>query len=312
MEIVFRNPFYLWALVFLPIILIAHFISVRYNRARAIKFTNFVALARVSQKVKLSSNLTVLYLRLLVFAAIVFAIAGTTVYYEGSQVDADYILAIDSSASMLAEDFEPNRFEAAKLAAINFVDELPIHSSVGLVSFSGTSFVRLPLTVDKNLAKKSIESLEVLTSGGTSIGDAIVASSNLLMNSAKPKVIILLTDGRSNLGIEKEIAIKYANQNNVIVNAIGIGSSREPIASGNQTFGSLGINEDELKDISSFTGGKYYHGSETNDLSSIYNEIAISKKSKASLDLSFFLLLFILITLLAEWILINTRFRIIP
>jgi len=312
MELVFRNPDYLWALVVIPIIIVVHFLSLRYSGKRAIKFTNFIALARVSEKVKLSSNFFVLFLRIIIFVAIVFAIAGTTLFYTGSRIDADYVLAIDSSASMLAEDFSPTRFDAAKNSAISFIDNLPVYSSVGVIGFSGTSYVLQPLIVDKTLIKSSILDLGILTAGGTSIGDAIITGTNLLMNSAKPKVIIILTDGRSNLGIDIDSAIEYANDNNVIINTIGIGTEEGYFVDVNEVLGPLGVNTDELEKIAFFTGGNFYYPKSEKELQNVYDEIAKSKKTKVSLDLTSFLLVFILLALVMEWILINTRYKIIP
>ncbi|MCR4285113.1 MAG: VWA domain-containing protein [archaeon] len=312
MEIVFRNSFYLWSLVVVPIIIIAHFLSLRYSRQRAIKFANFVALARVSEKIRMTSNFSVLFMRVFVFIAIVFAIAGTTLHYSGSQVDADYVVAIDASASMLAEDFLPNRFEAAKASAIGFVDSLPIYSSVGVISFSGTSYVNQPLTMDKTIVKSAIEGQEILVAGGTSIGDAVITSTNLLMNSNKPKVIILLTDGRSNLGISTNAAIDYASKNRVVINAIGIGTEEGYFVDIGNTDVLLGINLDELQSLADYTGGKVYSPTSETDLEAVYKEIALSEKTNASLDLTFFLLIFILFVLTLEWVLINTRYRIIP
>lgn len=312
MEIIFRNPFYLWALVVIPIIIVAHFISLRYSKNRAIKFANFVALARVSEKVRLSSNFVVLFLRVIVFVAIVFAIAGTTLFYSGERLDADYVIAIDSSASMLAEDFSPTRFDAAKTAAVDFVDRLPVYVSAGVIGFSGTSYVRQPLTINKNLVKDSIEELTILTSGGTSIGDAVITGTNLLMNSVKPKVIIVLTDGRSNLGVGIDTSISYANENNVIVHTIGMGTEEGYFVEISEAVGPLGVNSDELSSLAESTGGSFYYPKTVEDLNSVYNEIAKSKKTKVSLDLTFFLLIFILVMLVLEWVLINTRYRIIP
>lgn len=312
MEIVFRNPTYLWGLVVVPVIILAHFISLRYSQSRAIKFTNFVALARVSEKVSLTSNFLVLFLRIVVFIAIVLAIAGTTIFYSGSQIDADYIVAIDASASMLAEDFSPNRFEAAKQSATNFINSLPIYSSVGVISFSGMSFVHQPLTVDKGLARTAIGSQEIITSGGTSIGDAVITGTNLLVNSLKAKVVIVLTDGRSNLGVSMDTAIKYANENNVIVNTIGIGTEKGYFLDIENVETSLGVNTKEMEDLAITTGGKFYHPQTEQELIIAYREIARSEKTKASLDLTFFLLIFILITLTMEWVLINTKYKIIP
>jgi Ca-activated chloride channel homolog len=311
MEIVFRNPFYLWGLLVIPLIIAAHFLSLQYSRGRTIKFANFNALARVSQKVRITSNFPVLLLRISVFVAIVFAIAGTSIRYEGTQVDADYVLAIDASASMLATDLAPTRFEAAKEAAIGFVDSLPIYASVGVLSFSGTSYVHQPLTIDKTLAKAAISEQKILSSGGTSVGDAIITATNLLLNSAKPRVIIIITDGRSNVGLSVQNAIAYANSNNVIIYTIGVGTEAGYFLNITDT-GGLGVNLVELETLASSTGGKFYYPDSKDDLSRAYTDIAISRKVKASLDLSFFLLIYLLISLVIEWVLINTRYKVIP
>ena len=311
-EIVFRNPFYLWSLVVVPVIIVAHFLSLRYSKNRAIKFANFIALARVSEKVRMSSNFTVLFLRVVVFVAIVFAIAGTTLFYSGEKVDADYVIAIDSSASMLAEDFFPTRFEAAKESALSFVNDLPVYASVGVIGFSGTSYIYQPLSIDKELVRYSIDNIGILTSGGTSIGDAVVTGTNLLINSGKPKVIVVLTDGRSNLGVGVGTAMNYANANNIIVYTIGVGTEEGYFLDVSESVGPLGVDVAELERLASFTGGEFYHPQNADELMNVYDQIAKSKKTKVSLDLTFFLLIFILLTLVVEWVLINTRYRIIP
>jgi Ca-activated chloride channel homolog len=312
MEIIFRDPFYLWFLIIIPVLLVGHFISLRYFKMRAMKFANFMALARVSEKVGISSNYIVLILRVFVFCAIIFAISGTVLWYDGSQIDADYVIAIDSSASMLAEDLLPNRLDAAKDAALSFIDSLPIYSSVGVVSFSGTSYVRHPLTGDKSLAKEVVRDIEVLTSGGTDISGAIITGTNLLMNSKKPRVVIVLTDGRSNVGLSIDNAINYANINHVIINTVAVGTKAGYFVEVDETLGPLGVDEEELGDIADYTGGKFYHPETNEELKNIYNEIAISEKTKVSLDLTFFLLIFILTVLFLEWVLINTRYRVLP
>lgn len=312
MEIVFRNTFYLWFLLVIPIMVVAHFFSLRYLKKRAIKFSNFIALARVSEKVGISSNYFVLLLRVLVFVAIIFAIAGTVLWYDGSKIDADYVIAIDASASMLAEDFLPNRFEASKAAANEFVNSLPFYSSVGLISFSGTSFVNQPITLDKMIISESIDALEIMRSGGTDIGGAIVTGTNLLMNSDKPRVIVIITDGRANVGFNVQNAIEYANRNYVIINTIAIGTEEGYFVEIDEALGPLGVDTNELNLTATSTGGEFYYPKTNEELGNIYNEIARSKKTKVSLDLTFFLLIFILAVLFLEWILINTRYRVLP
>jgi len=312
MEIVFRSPFYLWSLIIVPLVVLAHFLSLMFFKQKAIKFSNFIALARVSEKIGVSSNYTILILRVLVLISIIFAISGTSVYYSGDKIDADYIVAIDSSASMLAEDFSPNRFEASKNAAIEFVNSLPIYSSVGVVAFSGTSYLINPLTNDKKIIKDAINKIQITSSGGTDSGGAIITGVNLLWNSKKPKVIILLTDGRSNVGVPIPEAIQYAVKNNILINTIAIGTDEGYFLEIDDTLGPLGINNQELNLIANSTSGKFYYPKNSFELVQIYDDIAKSKKENVSLDLTFFLLIFILGTLFLEWILINTKYRILP
>ena len=143
------------------------------------------------------------------------------------------------------------------------------------------------------------------------LGNVLITGTNLLVNSAKSRVIILLTDGRSNIGIGIERAIDYVNNQNIIVNTIGIGTEEEYFVDTGISL-SIGINEDELKLIANRTGGTYYHPESAEELAQIYSQVASQEKTKVSLDLTFFLLFFILLLLVIEWTLINTRFKIIP
>ena len=312
MEIVFETPLYLWFLLVVPLIIIAHYFSLRYSRKRAVKFANFIALARVSEKVGISSNNFILFLRVIVFVSVIFAISGTSVWYSGTQIDADYIVVIDSSSSMLADDFFPTRFDAAKDAAKKFTDKLPIYSSIGIIGFSGTSYVAQPLTQDKQSLRRAVDNLDIMKSGGTDIGGAIITATNLLISSSKPRVVILITDGRSNVGFEVGQAISYANNNRIIVNTIGVGTEEGYFLEVDEQLGPLGVDTKELELIASSTGGEFYHPETIAELNKIYEGISKVEKSKVSLDLTFFLLVFILAILFVEWILINTKFRIIP
>jgi Ca-activated chloride channel homolog len=313
MELVFNNSFYLWALIVVPLVILIHFISLKYSKARAIKFANFIALARVSEKVRINSNYFVLFLRVLVLIFVIFAIAGTSLWYIGTSVTADYVVAIDSSASMLAEDMAPTRLDVAKSTAIDFVDRLnPFYSAVSVVSFSGTPFVMQVLTQNHDFVKDAINEIEVRRVGGTDLGNAIITGSNILLGSDEPKVIILITDGRDNIGLNYKDAIFYANENNLLVYTIGIGSEQGFAEGADLLVGPLGINENQLKEISNSTGGEYFNVKTEAEMQLVYDQILDKKVKKVSLDLTFFLLIGGLALLVLEWVLVNTRFRIIP
>lgn len=307
MEITFTNAIYLWGLTIIPVLIVLYFASIRYSRAMALKFANFVALSRVSGGVGEVSNISILVVRMMALICVILSISGMTIWYVGVSTNKDYIVAIDSSASMSATDFIPNRLEAAKDAAADFIDKLPINSYVGVLSFSGVSFVEHPLTQEKNLAKESISNIHSKNIGGTDLGNAIITATNLLTSSKKARSIILLTDGRSNIGIAEETAIDYAITHKTTVNTIGIGSSNE---SENLT---LGIDEETLIKMANLTLGSYYYAENNDKLKNVYNEIINSqKRSKNPFDLSFILLIAALILLLSDWLLGTTIYRRIP
>lgn len=313
MGLVFQNPFYLWALLVIPLIILLHFISLKYSKERAIKFANFIALARVSERTGVSSNIFILILRILVLTFFILAISGTIYQYEGTSITADYVLAMDSSASMLATDLVPTRMDVAKETAKEFVDGLnPLYSSIAVISFSGTSFVHQFLTEDYWSVKDSIDEISVQSIGGTDVGNAIITSSNILLSSTQPRVIILVTDGRDNIGINQEDAIVYANENNVLIYTIGIGTEEGFTGEGDLFIGPLGINEEDLMHIANSTKGSYFNVRSKEDFQSVFDIILTSKKKKVSLDFTLFLLIGGVILLVFEWILVNTRFRIIP
>lgn len=305
MEIAFSDPIYLWGLVAVPLIILVHFISLRYSRARAFQFANFIALSRVSKGVGLSSNVVVLILRILIITLIILAIAGMTLVYIGKSSSVDYVLGIDVSSSMLTEDLNPNRVEAVKAASVIFIDKLSEGSDVALLSFSGVSFVEKGLSSEKEKLKEVIRFIAPKAVGGTDISNAIVTGVNVLIVSEKPKVLILLTDGRSNVGVPDSIAIDYANEKGVMVHTIGIGL--RGIEGGN-----LGIDEEALKNIADSTGGKYAFAGSNEELVEIYSSLAETGEGKRVIDFSSVFIILVLVLLLVDWVLINTIYSRIP
>jgi len=308
--VTFSNPIYLWFLVAIPLMVLAHYLSLRFTRRKALKFANFPAIERITGRKILSKNYTLLLLRLVTLCLFIFSVAGTTLWYEGQTTEMDFILAIDSSGSMLARDYEPNRMEAAKESALLFVDNLPGMSRVGVLSFAGVSFVKHRPSSDMDRIRDSIYNISVELVGGTAIGSAIITSSNLLAESEKAKVLILLTDGQNNVGPSIDTAIEYANENHLTINTIGIGTE-EGGDLPDLTFVSK-LDPVTLKLISNSTGGKYYEAKNETELSDVYKEIALSSVQKLSLNLSLYFLFFGLILLFVEWGLANTKYRTLP
>lgn len=312
MEITFANPVYMWFMVAIPLMILAHFISLKFSTRKALKFANFRAIEKVTGQRILSKNYILLSLRLATLFLIILSVSGVTLWYEGETSQTDFILAIDASGSMLADDYEPNRLESAKSAAKVFVDTLSYQTNVGVVSFAGVSFMRQRPTSDMFRVGQAIGNISIELAGGTAIGSAIITSVTLLSDPSKSKAVILLTDGQNNVGPSVEEAITYANENHVTIYAVGIGTPEGAGLSEINTSFVSRLDSDTLRSIAERTGGEYYEARDEEQLSEIYMNIALSGSRKISLELSMILLLAALIILFAEWGLVNTRYRTLP
>lgn len=317
-EVTFANPVYLWTLLLLPFMIIIHILILKKIKTAALKFSNFEAIERVSKGDFLgerykglfsNKNVFLLFLRLIIYSLLIFSVTGTTLWYLGEASDFDYILAIDTSTSMLADDFEITRLEAAKDAAKLFVSSIVGKSDIGVVSFASAVFVDKELTSDKEDIIEVIETLDIKESGGTNIGDAIITSTNLLKDK-KAKTIILLTDGQSNIGTSIDIAIDYAIAKAVMIHTIGIGTE-----AGGKIFGlniTSKLDEQSLKRISLDTNGKYFRAESEDVLKDAFKEIASFTEKRISLNISWILLIIGFSLLAVEWIIVHSIYRTIP
>ncbi len=318
MNIAFQNPSYLWLLFSLPVLVITHFMLFKHIKKKAMKFANFEAMSRVIGLTFTTKNMSILYLRLCIIFFLIFAAAGTTLWYRGKTNANDIILVIDASASMTATDFEPNRLEAAKKVAIEFVDSLDARTEIGLVTFAGVAFIEQMPTANLNLVKQKIDGIQIMASGGTDLSSAMITSTNMLLKSRKGKAVILLTDGSNTAGSFVDNVVErgayYAKRNQVIVYTIGIGSDSVlagylPKELGIPSF----FDEANLKTIANITEGKYYRAENIEDLRQAYSDIGMkAHESYISLDLSFIFMVLALLLVFIEWGLINTKFRALP
>lgn len=230
-------------------------------------------------------------LRLLAFACIIVALARPQTRNDEELVSGegvDIVLCIDVSGSMLAQDFTPNRLEAAKEVAANFVDSRPT-DRIGLVIFSGESFTQCPVTTDKNILKSQIYNIQSgLLEDGTAIGSGLATSVDRLKSSkSKSKVVILLTDGENNGGmIDPSTAKEIAKSVGVRVYTIGVGSEGTapvPVQTPGGTVmqrEQVNIDEKLLTQIANETGGKYFRAKDNVTLKNIYTEIDKLEKSR--------------------------------
>ena len=209
-------------------------------------------------------------------------------YKEKNMEGIDIILAIDVSGSMLAEDFKPNRMEAAKEISIDFIDKRPA-DKIGLVIFQSGAFMQAPLTTDHELLKSVFSEVKTgMIADGTAIGDGLTTSINhLLEGPTKSKVIVLLTDGINNSGEDDPLeAATIAKDNGICIYTIGVGKDGTAPYPVQTLFGTVmqeipvEIDEELLTGIAEYTGGKYYRAKNEADLENIYTEIDQLEKSK--------------------------------
>ncbi|MFT3681764.1 MAG: VWA domain-containing protein [Ferruginibacter sp.] len=232
--------------------------------------------------------------RLLAVTSLVVALARPQTKSEEQNAEGegvDIVLCIDVSGSMTAQDFTPNRMEAAKQVAEDFV-ERRLTDRIAIVIFSGESFTQCPLTTDKRVLKQAIAAIQNgLLEDGTAIGDGLSTSVDRLRSSkSKSKVVILLTDGENNGGLigpanAKEIAKAFG----IRVYTIGVGTEgyapfpyKTPTGVVVQQQ-KVTIDEKLLTAIANETGGKYFRAKDNAGLESIYAEIDNLEKSKVEI-----------------------------
>ena len=327
-NITFANPQFFWLLLVLPL-MVAWYVYWNKKSKPNITLSSTIAFK------KISSSKDYLYhslfaLRLLAVALIIIALARPQTHSENAQTKItdgiDIVMAIDVSSSMLSQDLKPNRFEALKKVASQFVKDRP-NDRIGLVVYAGESYTKTPVTTDKGII---LSSLAELTYGqveaGTAIGMGLATAVNRLKESkAKSRVIILLTDGVNNTGvIDPLIAAELAAEYGIKVYTVGIGTNGMALSpyalnpDGSIMYRMLQVEIDEslMKKIAQITHGRYFRATNNQKLQQIYDEINKLETSKieefkyTEVDEKFRLLVIIAtVLLLLEFLLKHTVFR---
>ena len=289
-DISFANPEYLYALALIP--LLVFWYLRRHKLATSdIRFSTLLPFRRVKPTVKEKLRHMPFVLRMLVIALLVVGFArpqttsqGQNIYSEGI----DIVLLLDISGSMLAEDFRPNRIEAAKDVAQQFIDGRT-NDRLGLVIFAGQSFTQCPMTLDYRVLKSLLRQVKPgVVEDGTAIGMAIAQGVNRLKDSkSKSKVMILLTDGVNNRGeIDPLTATQIAQTFGIRVYTIGVGTIGTAPYPVQTPFGiryqnmPVDVDEKTLQKIAEMTNGQYFRATNNRALKQIYSEIDALEKTR--------------------------------
>ncbi len=330
-DISFAHINFLWILLIIPILVILYVLkNNKINPEISISDTKRFKETGKSKKIYFLHVNFILRILALAFLIVAFArpqtsSSKTEVTTEGI----DIVLSMDISSSMLAKDFTPNRMEAAKNVAKEFILGRP-SDRIGLVVFSGESFTQCPITTDHAVLINLISDIRHgMLSDGTAIGMGLATSINRLKNSkAKSKVIILLTDGVNNVGsITPKSAAEFAKKYNIRIYTIGVGTRGKaytPVAlypNGEFAYSYVDVNIDEntLKYIANSSDGKYFRATNNASLKSIYSEIDKLEKSKIEVlefknktELFYLFAIMAALVLLVEFLLKYTVFKSIP
>ena len=286
----FKNPEFLY--LFLALIpLIAWYIWRQKKAGASIQFSSDMGFARIPKSWKYYFRHSVFVLELVSLSALIVAMARPQSSNSWSNVTTegiDIVIALDISTSMLAMDFQPNRIEAAKDVATQFISGRP-NDKIGLVVFAGESFTQCPLTTDHATVINLFKNIESgMLEDGTAIGNGLAtAVSRLKESTAISKVIILLTDGENNRGeIAPVTAAELAKTFGIRVYTVGVGTIGTAPYPMQTPFGvqvrdmEVKIDEPTLQKIASTTDGKYFRATNNNKLAEIYQEIDKLEKSK--------------------------------
>lgn len=321
----FANPDYLYLLMLLPALWIWY--AFRHDKNNThIQISSFNGLKVKSWKSWGRHFLFVARTLAIGFLIIAFARPQSTSSWEDITAEGiDIVLSMDISGSMLAQDLLPDRLEASKEVAMNFIAGRP-NDRIGLVIFSGESFTQCPLTTDHQVLQNLFKDVKSgMVADGTAIGMGLATSVNRLKESkAVSKVVILLTDGVNNQGaIAPLTAAEIAQQFDVRVYTIGVGTQGYAPYPFKTPFGKtvyqdveVKIDEQTLQDIANTTNGKYFRATSNKALQQIYKEIDEMERSKIEVkefhkkkEEFFLFALFGLLLLFLEFGLRNTLFR---
>jgi len=322
----FAQPYFFLLLLLIPVMIWWQWRNNK-KQAPAFRVTSVAGIKGLKPGWKVQLRPLMFVLRLLAVLMLIIALARPQSSNVTESVDSDgidIVLSLDVSGSMMAEDLKPNRLEAAKEVAIDFVNRRPA-DRIGLVIFSGESFTQCPITIDHDVVISQIKQVESGSlADGTAIGMGLATAVDRLRNStARSKVIILLTDGVNNTGlIDPNTALEIAKAYKLRVYCIGVGTRGEapypvqtPMGMQRQMM-PVEIDEPLMRNIATQTGGKYFRATSNASLSAIYKEIDQMEKTKIEVssykhftDLFFPLALIALACLALEMLLRYTVFR---
>ncbi|NGN65579.1 VWA domain-containing protein [Streptomyces sp. A7024] len=276
-----KSPGWLLLLIPLAALIVAYVVMHRRRGRYAVRFTNVDLLDKVAPRrpgwrrhVPAAAFCGMLCL-------LVVGFARPTTDQQVPRERATIMVALDVSASMEATDVRPSRFEAAKEAALTFIDRLPERFNVGLVPFSGSANVAVPPVTDREALRRAIEQLD--TGSGTAIGEAVVSSAEAIerldaqaRREPPPARVVLLSDGENSAGRPIEAGAELAREARVPVSTIAYGTEDGRVELDNGQTITVPVDGPALEDLAETTGGSFYEAASGEELEQVYEDIGSS------------------------------------
>ena len=330
-DITFANKELRWLFLVIPVIIVWYILKNKTLNPE-LKTSSLSGFDKIKTSYKQYLRHIIIVIRLATLSCLILVLMrpqSRSSFKDVKTEGIDIVIALDISSSMLAKDFKPNRLDAAKELATNFIDSRP-NDRIGLVIFSGESFTQCPLTSDHDVIKNLFSGIKLgMLADGTAIGNGLATSVTRIKDSkAKSKVVILLTDGVNNQGSVAPItAAEIAKAFGIRVYTIGLGSMGKalsfagiyPDGSYAYAWADVVIDEKTMTDIANMTGGQYFRATNNDKLKDVYKEIDRLEKTifeeknftnKSEHFLPFAIAASIL--LLLEFLIKNTLFKSIP
>jgi Ca-activated chloride channel family protein len=288
----FASPVFLATLALVPVVLAAHVAARRRARRYAVRFPGVATLTPLLPRVSSWRRRLPLALFLASLAALSLALARPHATVAVPQEQASVVLVTDVSRSMLADDVEPSRLDAARSAAQRFLDEVPDEARVGAVAFSTDPHTVEPPTEDRGKVEDLLDSLSA--DGGTATGDALAAALDLVDNgpAAKrpPAAIVLLSDGETTIGRDPIPVARAARRLHIPIHTVALGTSGATIRTPTGELIPVPPDPETMRRIAEVSGGRAFQAENADDVSRIYETLGsrvATKKEQREITVAF-------------------------
>jgi Ca-activated chloride channel homolog len=288
----FASPIFLGALALVPLALAAHVVARRRARRYAVRFPAVPTLAPLLPRVSTWRRRVPLALFLASLAALSLALARPHATVAVPQEQASIVLVTDVSRSMLADDVQPSRLDAARSAAQHFLDQVPGQARVGVVAFSTDPHTVEPPTDDRGKVEDVLDSLSA--DGGTATGDALAAALDLVDNGPAaerpPAAILLLSDGETTIGRDPTEVARAAKRLRIPIHTVALGTRDATIQTPNGDIVPVPPDPETMRRIAELSGGRAFQAEDADDLSRIYESLGsrvATKKEQREITVAF-------------------------